>query len=43
MNSGVSLENVGQTQVSSSCLHVPFGCEQDVQGSQVVWKVGSLV
>lgn len=29
--------------VSCSCVHVPLGCEQDVQGSQDVWEVGSLM
>lgn len=35
MNNAVSVE--------SASLRVPFGCEQEVQGSQDVAEVGSLL
>lgn len=43
MNNVVSLESVNKTLVLSSCVHVPLGCKQDVQGSQDLWEVGSLL
>lgn len=32
-----------QKWVSPSCTTVPLGCEQDLQGSQDIWLVGSLM